>query len=212
MIAIVDDARGVIKIDQQRLAIAAGFRLDDEHGGTGGAEIDLVARRLHVVLGVAPVQDEIPGATGQRVLDQAARNAQPALGIHEAAARRHRFDAGRDRLAKPDGFQKLEGSFVDAPHVVVGERLVLAADHAWTDCCIGHGNGAGPQGLAGFTATAAAGKVLDCAHLDRLLICASICLSAPIPQRSIFLYEWLEFFTICRNEIVQFPLTHQIQW
>ena len=79
VLAIVDDAAGVIEIDQQRFAVAAGLGLDDVDGGTRGAEIDLVARGLHVVLRVAAMQHEVPGAAGEHVFDEAARNAQAAL-------------------------------------------------------------------------------------------------------------------------------------
>ena len=170
VLAIVDDAARVIEIDEQRFAVAAGFRLDDVDGRTGGAEIDLVARGLHVMLGVPRVQHEVAGAGCQRILDEGARDAQPAVLVDPAALRRHRVDAGRDGLGEAYGFKQLEGGLVDALHLVVGERLVLAALHAGAHGGIRHGNGARTHRLAGFAATAAAGKVFDSTHGFRLLI------------------------------------------
>ena len=70
------------------------------------------------------------------------------------------------RYARPTAKHGL----VDALHLVVGERLVLAALHAGAHGGIRHGNGARTHRLAGFAATAAAGKVFDSTHGFRLLI------------------------------------------
>ena len=64
MLTGVDDAARVIKINQQGLAILLCFRLHDMHRSACRAEIDLVARWLHVVLGVAAMQHEITCTIG----------------------------------------------------------------------------------------------------------------------------------------------------
>ena len=63
----------IIEIDEKRLAIGARLGLDDVNGRTRRSEIDLVARGLHVVLGIAAIEHEAPGAARERVLDERAR-------------------------------------------------------------------------------------------------------------------------------------------
>ncbi len=114
VVAEVDDAGSVVEVGQHRLAVAARFGLDDVHRRSRRAEIDLFAPGLHVVLGIAAIEREVPRAIGQHILDEPARNAQASLGVHETAASRHELDAGGDRLAKSHRFQKVESRGMDA--------------------------------------------------------------------------------------------------
>jgi len=170
VLAVVDDAARVIEVDEERLAVAARLRFDDVDGRTCGAEIDLVARGLHVMLRVTRVEHEVAGAGGERILHEGARDAQAAVLVDPTTLRRHRVDAGGDCLGEAHGFEQLDGSLVDALHLMVGERLVLAALHAGAHGGIRHGNGARTHRLAGFAATAATGKVFDSTHGSSLLI------------------------------------------
>ena len=73
-------------------------------------------------------------------------------------------------MRQANRFQKLQRGFVDALHVSVGEGLILPAHHAGAYRGICHRNGTGTKRAAGFTATAAAGKIFHSAHFFRLLI------------------------------------------
>ena len=190
VIAIVDNAPRVIEVDKQRLAVGPGFGLDDMHGRTRRSEIDLVARGLHVMLRVAAVKHEVPGAARQGILDERAGNAQAAIVVDEAAARRHCLDAGRDGLGKADSLQQLQGGFMDPLHVAVGQRLVLSALHAGTDSGLRHRDWPGAHGAAGFASAAAAGKVFDSTHAEYSSVARISSVSGRGLQRPNFCIVW----------------------
>ena len=164
MLAGVDNAARVIEINKQRLAVGARFGLHDVNRRTRRSEINLVAGGLHVVLGIAAMEQEAPGAACQNIFGERPRDEHAALVRHGAAARRHRFDAAWNRLAKSNGFQKCQRRLVNAFHVALGQRLVLPAFHAGANRGLGPWNFPRPQGPPGFTAAAALGKVFDYAH------------------------------------------------
>jgi hypothetical protein len=130
MLALVDDAGAVIEIDEDGIAIAA--RLDI------------------VVLGIASIEHEIARADGERVLDERLGQAQAPMLIHEGALGGQDLDAGGDRLAEADLLEEVERRLMDALHVALAERLVLAAFHAGTDGRLFTRDGPCPERLARF--------------------------------------------------------------
>jgi hypothetical protein len=156
MLAAIDDAPGIIEVDQQRLAIGAGGRLDNMDGGTGSAEMDLVAPWLEIVLRVSPAQRKPPGGACDRVLDEPAGDAQPSILANHAAARRHGLDAGGDGIGEADRFEELERRRVDLLHVAARQQLVPAAFHAGSDCCFLGGDRPRPECPARLAAAAPA--------------------------------------------------------
>jgi len=164
MLAGVDNAARVIEIDKKRLAVSARVGFHNVNRRPRRSEIHLVAGGLHVVLGVAAIKHEAPGATRQNIFGEGAWNEQAALVRHGAAARCHCINAAWNCLAESDGFQKCQCRLVDAFHVALGQRLVLPAFHAGADCGLGPWNFPRPQGPPGLAAAAALGKVFDYAH------------------------------------------------
>ena len=106
MLAAIDDAPGIIEVDQQRLAIGAGGRLDNMDGGTGSAEMDLVAPWLEIVLRVSPAQLE----HAWRRLRSCPRRARGGCAaVHPRqprSPRRHGLDAGGDGIGEADRFEE----------------------------------------------------------------------------------------------------------
>ena len=89
----VHEARDVVRVLRQRLAVFAGDGVDDVHGGTGGSEVHLLAPRLHVVLRVLRMQHEVPRRHRQRVFDERPREQQPTFGANGAALRQQVIEA-----------------------------------------------------------------------------------------------------------------------
>ena len=67
----VDDARGVVDVLQQRLAVFALLDVDQMDRGAGRAVMHALALDQHVVLRILAVQREIARGAFDRVLDQA---------------------------------------------------------------------------------------------------------------------------------------------
>src|SRR5262249_29177030 len=90
VLAAVDDSSRIIKIDEKRLAVGPGRRLDDMDRRSGGAEMYLVAPGLEIVPGIAAAQREPARGAGDRVFDKAAGNAQAPVIAKRAAPGGHR--------------------------------------------------------------------------------------------------------------------------
>ncbi len=158
--------RGVVEIGQHRIRDSCGVA-----GSTmwtaapGGAEMDLVAPRLHVMPGIAAVEQEIAARSSPACprRGRAGMHRRP-FAVHEAAARRHQLDAARDGLGEADRFEQFERRLVDALHVALAQRLVLAAFHARPDGRFLHRNGPRPERPPRLAAAAPARQVFDHAH------------------------------------------------
>jgi hypothetical protein len=133
IIHAVDQARRVVKVGELGLAIRAGLQVDDVNGGAGGAEIDLLAPGLHVVLGVLAVHHEVAPGLGQGVLHQTTRDQESALVGQGRTRIGEQLDAGGNGVAEADLLQHVEGGAMDALDLGVAERLVIAAFHAGLD-------------------------------------------------------------------------------
>ena len=164
VVAGIDKPAGIIKIGQHGFAVGVGFRLGNVNRRTGGAEIDLLAMRVQIVLGILAVKLERPVGVGDGVLDQSPRDQDPALAIDGAAHGGHRFDAARYRLIEADGLQNIESRFVNALHAPLAQGLVLPTKHARLNGRLVERYGGCPQGLAGGPAAAAPGGVFNNAH------------------------------------------------
>ena len=144
----VDQARGIVEVGKRRIAVVAGQRVDHVHGRTRGAEVDPLAPGLEVVLGKLAAEREAAGGAGDDVLDQGARQDQPAVLVHPAAGSRDQLDRGRDRLAEPDLLQHVEHGAVDPGEIGLGQRPVAAALEPRADRALGLGLRCRPQRLA----------------------------------------------------------------
>ncbi len=126
----VDQAGDVVGILRERLAVLAGDRVHHVDGRARGAEVDLLAPRLHVELRVLRVQREVAGGDGQRVLDERPREQQAAVLGERAALRQQHVEAAVDGIGQPDVLQHVQRGFVHLAHLGVGEWLVAARGHA----------------------------------------------------------------------------------
>ena len=76
------------------------------------------------------VEHDVAGGVRHRVLDQRAREEEPAFGAELPPDRGDRVDAARDGFGEPDMLQHVEHRGVDALHSTLVEGLEPAADHA----------------------------------------------------------------------------------
>src|SRR5690606_11551436 len=111
--------------------------------------------RLHVVARILTGQDEMARRLGDRVLDQRAREDQPALVGQLRSDSRAGFDAGRDRIGEPDILQHVERGMMDFDNVGFAERLELAAFEARPHRLYGIRHWRRPQRASCFPATPA---------------------------------------------------------
>ena len=108
VVARVDEARDVVEVQKGRVAILAALQVQQMHGGAGGAEMHAPAAQVHVVAGIAAVQHQFAGNSGQHVLDQRPGEQQPARLRQPATDGGDRLHAARDRLGEADILQNIE--------------------------------------------------------------------------------------------------------
>ena len=125
----VDDAADVVEVGDQRFAIPA-VRVDHAHGGAGRAEIDLLAPGLHVMARILSMQHEVPRRLPERVLDERAREQQPAVFADRAAGARENFDAGRRCVRDADLGEEPQRGVMHLLHGAVAQGAVIAAGKA----------------------------------------------------------------------------------
>ncbi len=169
VVAGIDDARCVVEVGQNRLAIASARRFDDMHRRSRRAEMHLVPPGFQIVFGIAGAERKTAGAAGQSVLDERARDAEAPVGVHEAPARRHDLDAAGDRLPEAHGFEQPESRLVDAFDVGLAERLVFSALHAWPNGRFLDRNGPRSERAPRFPSAPPAADFLQHAHCIRLV-------------------------------------------
>ena len=106
------------------------------------------------MLAFASIKHEITGAVSQRIFDECARQAQPCMLIHEGTLGSQRFDAGGDGLPEPDVFEQRQRRVIDALHVALTERAILATFHTGAHGSFLAWDGPRSQRLAGFASAA----------------------------------------------------------
>ena len=121
VVEAVDQAGDVVEVGERRLAIVAVCGLDHVHRRTRGAEMDLRVPGLEVVPRIGAMEHEAPPRPRQDVLDQGARQAQPAVAAEHRAGRGHQLDAGGDRIGEADLLQHVERRAVDPLHLGVAQ-------------------------------------------------------------------------------------------
>ena len=126
----VDEASDVVEIPQGGLPVLARAGIDDVHRRARGPEVHLVPRELEIVTGLLTVEHDVAGGVRHRVLDQRAREEEPAFGAELSSGRGDRVDAARDGFGEPDMLQHIERRGVDPLHPVLVEGPEPAADHA----------------------------------------------------------------------------------
>ena len=128
IVAMIDNARAIIKIDHCRLAVITRQRLNHIHCCTGGAVINILAPRIHVVTRVLRVKREATCGFRNCVFNKRARKFHPAIILVDIGAGLcHVFDGGGDRVSKTDLLQHIENLVMDLLHVVLRQHLIFAA-------------------------------------------------------------------------------------
>ena len=166
IVAMIDDARAIIEIDNGRFTIFAGQRLNDVHSGASGAVINIFAPRIHVIARVLRIKREAAGSFGDGVFHQRTREAHATVRAHHRADLGHVFNRGGNGVGKADLLQHIEDFVVDFLHVFWREDLVFATGHTGPDRPVLIGELGGARLAAGIASTTAA----------RILHCRIICL------------------------------------
>jgi hypothetical protein len=102
VIETVNQARDVVQIRQGGFTVLTRFRVHHVHRRTGGAEVHLVAGKLHLAPGHLTVEHEIPRRHGDGVFYQGAGEKQPAVSGVLAPGGGHQLDTRGNGIGEPD--------------------------------------------------------------------------------------------------------------
>ena len=153
VVQIVDQTRRIIQVLRFGFAVFQRDRVDDMHGGPGGAVVDVGAGKQQVLLRVAGVKGDVAGGDVQHVLDQGTRKTDAPVITQDRASVGQYLDARGRGLGKPDLFQRVQCGGVDLLHPGIGQGLVLATGHAGAHRAHVIGQGGRAHCHAGLTPT-----------------------------------------------------------
>ena len=146
-------------------AVFAAMHIDQIYRRPCGAVMHPRATQIEVIGRVAPKQGHLFTGDGQHILDQGAGKPDAIIGAEDRACADQNLDPRRRGIGQTDFFQRAQGSFVDAQHLGLGQRVVAPARHARADRPGVSGQWGGPGGVTGGPAPGAAG---DPAGFDRV--------------------------------------------
>jgi hypothetical protein len=126
MLAMVREARGIVKVHELGGPVGLRLVLEDVHGLARSREQHGAVVHLEVERRIRRVERVTAGRGRDQVLDQRAREAQAAVLAEDAAPRDRVLQDLRDRLADADLLQELECGVVDALDVPHAQGAVLA--------------------------------------------------------------------------------------
>ena len=123
----IGEAGEIIEVRYGRSAIPAGREIRDQNRDTARAVMHARAAQIEIVRRIARVEHDIAGRSGDHILDERTRKAQPPGFAHSRSVGQCQVADRCRRVAHADLFEHVQHRLMDSFDVAFAERLVLTA-------------------------------------------------------------------------------------